>query len=254
MRYGTLKSNKYFLCDNMAKLRLTAGNVSNPNVHQIGIIALGSHLENHGPALPIDTDSKIASYIAFNASLLSGAKYLGIIYPAHEIAEIDHGIHNTLEDLCSNIIEVLKSAKKYLGISKVIIVNGHGGNLPLVTCLGEIEEKTDLMITLNSKVIESEGPHGGTGELSMGKYLGITNEAEVVNQTDTETYGEIGLTMFAKARENDPNIEAGARDIAENGVYVDEEYGEALLNLAIDSVLLDVQKNLDSDYGFKKTL
>ena len=157
----------------MAKLRLTAGNVSNPNVHQIGIIALGSHLENHGPALPIDTDSKIASYIAFNASLLSGAKYLGIIYPAHEIAEIDHGIHNTLEDLCSNIIEVLKSAKKYLGISKVIIVNGHGGNLPLVTCLGEIEEKTDLMITLNSKVIESEGPHGGTGELSMGMYLGI---------------------------------------------------------------------------------
>ena len=110
------------------------------------------------------------------------------------------------------------------------------------------------MITLNSKVIESEGPHGGTGELSMGMYLGITNEAEVVNQTDTETYGEIGLTMFAKARENDPNIEAGARDIAENGVYVDEEYGEALLNLAIDSVLLDVQKNLDSDYGFKKTL
>ena len=58
MRYGTLKSNKYFLCDNMAKLRLTAGNVSNPNVHQIGIIALGSHLENHGPALPIQTKTK----------------------------------------------------------------------------------------------------------------------------------------------------------------------------------------------------
>ena len=105
-----MKSNKYFLCDNMAKLRLTDGIVSNPNVHQIGIIDLGSHLEDHGHALPIDTDSNIATYIAFNASLLSGAKYLGIIYPAHEIAEIAHGIHNTLEDLCSNIIEVLKSA------------------------------------------------------------------------------------------------------------------------------------------------
>ena len=55
--------------DNMAKLRFFAGNIKNENVHKIGIIALGSHLENHGPALPIDTDAKIASYIAFNASL-----------------------------------------------------------------------------------------------------------------------------------------------------------------------------------------
>ncbi len=234
----------------MAKLRLTAGNVDNPNVHKIGIIALGSHLENHGPALPIDTDSKIASYIAYNASLISGAKYLGIIYPAHELAEIDHGIHNSLDVLSDEIIKVLKSAKKFLAISKVIIVNGHGGNTPIITCLNDIEEKTDLMITLNSKIIESEGPHGGSGELSMGKFLGILNEDEVVNQTDIARYGEVGLSMFTQARLNDPGIEAGAKDIEENGVYVDENYGEELLNLAISSVLLDVQKNLDSDYGF----
>ena len=72
----------------MVELRLNAGNVKNPNVHKIGIIALGSHLENHGPALPIDTDAKIASYIAFKAALESGAKFLGVIYPAHEIDEI----------------------------------------------------------------------------------------------------------------------------------------------------------------------
>ena len=53
----------------MVELRVNAGNVKNPNVHKIGIIALGSHLENHGPALPIDTDAKIASYIAFRAAL-----------------------------------------------------------------------------------------------------------------------------------------------------------------------------------------
>ena len=35
----------------MVELRVNAGNVKNPNVHKIGIIALGSHLENHGPAL-----------------------------------------------------------------------------------------------------------------------------------------------------------------------------------------------------------
>ena len=233
----------------MVELRLTAGNVTNPNVHKVGVIALGSHLENHGPALPIDTDSKIASYIAFNAALRSGAKYLGIIYPAHELKEINHGIHNSLEELTEEIINVLNSAKKFLNIEAVVIINGHGGNLPIVTSLYEIEEKTGLIITLNSKIIESEGPHGGTGELSMGKVLGILNEDEVKNQTNTALYGEIGLSMFKEARANDPNIEEGAKDIEENGVYVDEIYGEQLFELAINSVLLDIEKLLDS-YGF----
>lgn len=234
----------------MVELRLEAGNVKNPNVHKIGIIALGSHLENHGPALPIDTDSKIASYIAFKAAIESGAKYLGIIYPAHEIDEIHHGIHVSLEELTNEIIKVLKSAKKYLGISSVIIVNGHGGNLPIVTCLYDIEEQTDLLITLNSKIIESEGPHGGSGELSMAKFLGIIDESEVENQDNIEIYGEVGLSMFKQARLNDPNIEEGAKDIEENGVYVDEVYGEELLKLAVNSVLLDVEKQLDSHYGY----
>ena len=234
----------------MVELRVNAGNVKNPNVHKIGIIALGSHLENHGPALPIDTDAKIASYIAFKAALESGAKFLGVIYPAHEIKEINHGIHVSLDDLTNEIINVLKSAKKHLGISSVVIVNGHGGNLPIVTKLYDIEEQTGLLITLNSKIIESEGPHGGSGELSMAKVLGIINEDEVKNQTDLSEYGEVGLFMFSQARKNDPNIEEGALDVEENGVYVDEVYGNELLKLAINSVLLDVEKQLDSHYGY----
>ena len=34
-------------------------------------------------------------------------------------------------------------------------------------------------------------------------------------------------------------------DIEENGVYVDEEYGNRLFSLAINSVILDVEKLLD---------
>ena len=234
----------------MVDLRVNAGNVKNPNVHKIGIIALGSHLENHGPALPIDTDAKIASYIAFRASLESGAKFLGVVYPAHEIKEINHGIHVSLDELTEEIIRVLKSAKKYLGIGSVVIVNGHGGNLPIITKLYDIEDQTDLLITLNSKIIESEGPHGGSGELSMAKVLGIIDDEQVENQTDLSEYGEVGLYMFGQARQNDPNIEVGAIDIEENGVYVDEVYGNELLKLAINSVLLDVEKQLDFHYEY----
>ena len=229
----------------MAELRYRAGNIRNPAVHKIGIIALGSHLENHGPALPIDTDAKIGAHIAFQASLRCGAKFLGVIFPAYELDEIDHGVHVSLDTLKENVIETLNSAKKFLDIEKVVIVNSHGGNLPLMAELWEIEDKTGLSIILNNKIISCEGPHAGSGELSMGKVLGILNENELKNQADVGKYIEVGLHGFKQARENDPNIEEGAKDVEENGVYVDEEYGQQLFNLAIDTVIFDVEKLLD---------
>lgn len=229
----------------MAELRYRAGKIRNPHVHKIGIIALGSHLENHGPALPIDTDAKIAAHIAFQSSLESGAKFLGIIFPAYELDTIDHGVHVSLDVLKENVINTLNSAKEFLDIEKVIIVNAHGGNIPLMTELWDIEDKTDLSIIFNNRIISSEGPHAGSGELSMAKVLGILNENELENQANVHEYEEVGLYGFNQARKDDPNIENGARDVEENGVYVDEEYGKRLFTLAINAVLFDVEKLLD---------
>lgn len=229
----------------MAELRYGAGKVRNPEVHKIGIIALGSHLENHGPALPIDTDAKIGAYIAFQSALQTGAKFLGIIFPAYELDTIDHGVHVSLETLKKNVIETLNNAKKFLDIEKVVIVNSHGGNIPLMAELWEIEDETEMAVVFNNKVISSEGPHGGSGELSMAKVLGIINEDELKNQANVDEYEEVGLHGFKQARQDDPNIEEGARDVEENGVYIDEEYGERLFTLAINSVLFDIEKLLD---------
>ena len=132
-----------------------------------------------------------------------------------------------------------------MDIEKVVIVNAHGGNIPLMAELWDIEDETDMAIIFNNKVISSEGPHGGSGELSMAKVLGIINDDEVINQANVDEYEEVGLYGFKQARKDDPNIEEGARDVEENGVYVDEEYGERLFNLAINSVILDVEKLLD---------
>ena len=79
----------------------------------------------------------------------------------------------------------------------------------------------------------------------MAKVLGIVNEDELVNQANVDEYEEIGLHGFTQARKDDPNIEEGARDIEENGVYIDEEYGERLFNLSINSVIFDIEKLLD---------
>lgn len=238
---GTLK----YKGDKMAELRYRAGKIRDPGVHKIGIIALGSHLENHGPALPIDTDAKIGAHIAFQASLQTGAKFLGIIFPAYELDTIDHGVHVSLDVLKENVINTLNSAKKFLNIEKAVIVNAHGGNIPLMAELWDIEDKTDMAIVFNNKVISSEGPHGGSGELSMAKVLGIIDEDEVINQANVNEYEEVGLYGFKQAREDDPNIEEGAKDVEENGVYVDEEYGQRLFSLAINSVIFDIEKLLD---------
>ncbi len=229
----------------MAELRYRAGKIKDPQVHKIGIIALGSHLENHGPALPIDTDAKIGAHIAFQASLLSGAKFLGIIFPAYELDTIDHGVHVSLDVLKENVIDTLNAAKKFLDIEKAVIVNAHGGNIPLMAELWDIEDETDLSIIFNNKVISTEGPHGGSGELSMAKVLGIVNENELENQANVDEYEEVGLHGFTQARRDDPNIEEGAIDVEENGVYIDEDYGHRLFSLAINSVLLDIEKLLD---------
>ena len=229
----------------MAELRYRAGKIRDPGVHKIGIIALGSHLENHGPALPIDTDAKIAAHIAFQSSLETGAKFLGIIFPAYELDTIDHGVHVSLDVLKDNVINTLNQAKKFLDIEKVVIVNAHGGNIPLVAELWDIEDQTGMSITFNNKVLSSEGPHAGSGELSMAKVLGIVNENELENQDNVAEYEEVGLYGFKQARKDDPNIEEGARDIEENGVYIDEEYGHRLFNLAINAVIFDVEKLLD---------
>ena len=118
--------------------------------------------------------------------------------------------------------------------------------------LWEIEDKTDLTITFNNQVISSEGPHGGSGELSMAKVLGILNEDEIENQANVNEYEEVGLYGFTQARRDDPNIEEGAKDVEENGVYVDEDYGNRLFNLAINTVLFDIEKLLDFQKKNKK--
>ena len=71
------------------------------------------------------------------------------------------------------------------------------------------------------------------------------NENELENQDNVAEYEEVGLYGFKQARKDDPNIEEGARDIEENGVYIDEEYGHRLFNLAINAVIFDVEKLLD---------
>jgi 2-amino-5-formylamino-6-ribosylaminopyrimidin-4(3H)-one 5'-monophosphate deformylase len=227
----------------MVVLRYESGSVISSKVHGIGILAIGSHLENHGAAIPIDTDSKIAAYIGLQASLITGAKFLGVLYAATEYPHINHGMHLKPDDLVNQqLIPTLKSAKKCLNLDTIVLVNGHGGNLPIKEYLNDISEKTGLNIVFNNKIVEIEGPHAGTGEISIGALLGFLDVSKIEEHCDFDKYPEVGMVGFKKAREMDAGIEKGAREIEQLEVSVDMNLGETLLEAAIVDVINDVKK------------
>ena len=229
----------------MVNLRYESGNILSPEVHTIGILAIGSHLENHGSALPIDTDSKIAAYIGLQASLVTGAMFLGILYSATEYSYIDHGVHLKPDDLVEKqLIPTLKSAKKSLCLDSVVLVNGHGGNLPIKEYLDLIQEKTELKIVFNNKIVEIEGPHAGTGEISIGALLGFLDASKIDEHCDFDKYPEVGMVGLTKARDVDEGIDKGANEVEKLGVCVDMNLGESLLETAIVNVIDDVKKIL----------
>jgi 2-amino-5-formylamino-6-ribosylaminopyrimidin-4(3H)-one 5'-monophosphate deformylase len=209
----------------------------------VGVLAIGSHLENHGAALPIDTDSKIASYIALQASLITGAKFLGVLYAATEYPFIDHGEHLEPEVLVEKqLIPTLKSAKKCLDLDWVVLVNGHGGNNPVKKFIEIIEEKSKLKIVFNNKIVEIEGPHAGTGEISIAALLGFLDSSKLDEHCEFNKYPEVGMVGLEEARKIDSNIDKGAREVENLGVCVDMNLGESMLETAIVDVIHDIEE------------
>lgn len=229
------------------KLRYSSGNVISPKVHEIGVLAIGSHLENHGAALPIDTDSKIAAHLALQASLRSGAKFLGILYAATEYDYIRHGIHIDAEKLAKNhLLPTLRSAKKCMNIKKVVLVNGHGGNVPLIDYIEDVEKELELKIIFNNKIVEIEGPHAGTSELSIGSVLKIVDEFKLPEHCNFKKYPEVGMVGFKEAREIDEGINEGAKVVEDEGVCINTELGKSLIETAVNDIIQNI-KDLSSD-------
>ncbi|WP_455645081.1 2-amino-5-formylamino-6-ribosylaminopyrimidin-4(3H)-one 5'-monophosphate deformylase [Methanosphaera sp.] len=233
------------MTENNFKLKYNSGNVLSEKIYEIGIIALGSHRENHGSALPIDTDSKIAANVALAVATKTGATFLGIFYAATEFNYVKHGIHLTKDDLIDNqIIPQLKNIKEQLNIKKVIIVNGHGGNNQIMDDIDLISKETNLQIIFNNSIIENEGPHACTGELSMGKVLGFLDETRLEEHNDFKKNPEVGMVGLKLARENEPIINKEAEHIEKEGFEVDEKLGKKLLENAEKKIIDDIKSLL----------
>ncbi|WP_027487869.1 creatininase family protein [Allorhizobium undicola] len=103
----------------------------------IAVLPLGAH-EQHGPHLPFETDSIIAEGVVnrLKASLPEGlpVTFLPVEKTGYSIEHMDVAGTRTLsaEAAIARWLDMARQLKA-LGISKLVMLNAHGGNSPLMT-------------------------------------------------------------------------------------------------------------------------
>lgn len=209
---------------------------------KVGVLALGSHEERHGAALPPDTDAKLASHVALEAAKRTGAKFLGVLHSSYELPDVDTGRHQTLEQLLDELRARLLSAKQVLGIYAVVLVNGHGGNEPLRGRLQALERDLDVRVAFNNAIVELEGPHAATGELSMGAAIGICDSSRLAEHLDFGGHPEVGFVGLEGARRRYAWAERHAQEVSGQGVRVDKSLGVELVERAVSDVVDDIRE------------
>jgi creatinine amidohydrolase len=201
---------------------------------QIAIIPVGS-IEQHGPHLPISTDSDIVTEIALrlsekiNGLLLPTINY-GISdehFPFFNLSIKKSTLSKILEDLCESLVKN--------GISRILVINGHYGNLD---SLKGFENKTKrnkkIKIVSYWKYMKMEFDHAGYIETSI--MLAISRnvnmkKAKIGFQTDGMSKEEISK-INKLAQKSFPKVTG-------NGVWGDPTKSSARLGRKIIKEIVD---------------
>lgn len=177
------------------------------------LIPLGS-TEQHGPHLPLETDTVIAVAVAEAlASELANSSLVALVAPALTVgASGEHqDFPGTLsmghEALRHVVIELARSVKTWA--PRVVFVNGHGGNAPvLVDAVAQLIEEGHHAIWVPCGV-PGQDPHAGREETSVMLYL--------TPQSVTMAQAAPGLTQ--PLAELLPMLrEEGVRAVSANGI------------------------------------
>jgi creatinine amidohydrolase len=106
-------------------------------------------LEKHGPHLPLGTDLINARWVALHGA----AEEYAVVFPAYYFGQIDEARHEpgTLAYSRHMQLDLLQETTDEMGRNgcrKILIVNGHGGNLSLLPYFAqtELQERHDYVV------------------------------------------------------------------------------------------------------------
>jgi mycofactocin precursor peptide peptidase len=182
--------------------------------HGAGVLAvpLGS-LEQHGPHLPLDTDTRIAQMVALGAAERVAALALAPAV-AYGASGEHAGFPGTLlvghEVLAALLVELVRSARG--SFAGVVFVNGHGGNAAALAAVAArcAAEGDDVLVWCAG--IAGGDAHAGRTETSL--MLAIEPDAvriELAAAGRTEPLAQLLPRLRAE----------GVRPVSSNGVLGD---------------------------------
>lgn len=178
--------------------------------NDMAILPVGS-TEQHGPHNPLGTDHLIAKAIAEEVAKRTDVTCLPVI--PFGVSSHHRHFHGTVyvrpQTLKEYVCDVCLSLKAY-GVKKILIINGHGGNISALTeAARELREKENLFVIvfqwwlLSGKLLpeifsQEERGHAGAEETSLNLFLHpqLVNMEKAVDETPMRPFPRLeGLNI-----------------------------------------------------------
>lgn len=120
----------------------------------VAILPVGA-IEQHGPHLPLDTDSFDAEYLARQvAAACSKPRPLVMPLIPYGVSYHHDGFKGTISinnDTLSNLVYEIGMSLAQNGIKKIVIINGHGGNGPSLNFAAQmINRDAGIFVSVDS--------------------------------------------------------------------------------------------------------
>jgi mycofactocin system creatininase family protein len=176
------------------------------------IVPLGA-TEQHGPHLPLDTDTYLASEIASRVNAIRPAS--GLAPPiafgsSGEHADFAGTLSIGTDVLRDVVVELVRDSSRHW--SSLLVVNGHGGNIDALQLAAEVCRHEGRTFAAVHLAVEGMDAHAGAAETSMMLYLNPDRVRLPLMQQ-----GHISSTreLMQQLRED------GVRTVSANGVLGD---------------------------------
>lgn len=213
------------------------GDLTWPDAHalerKVLIIPLGS-VEQHGPHLPLDTDSVIAQAIANELharTTNSGLAPLVAYGASGEHSDFTGTLSIGTAALTTVLTELIRDASRYW--QAVLFVNGHGGNSEALTAALNLAKAESYLVAYTGLRGDARDTHAGYQETSLMLHLDPTRvKFDRAEPGNTQLLNEILASMQ----------DGGVRAISANGILGDPtqataQLGEKLFLQAVDQAL-----------------